>query len=674
MDYDFAGCWVNRTPKDFNGGTCTECHCFIEETIDAKTPKYFIKGAFPADAKTRIGEAIATWSAVASDTPGLTTGIEFAETSTESSADVVIEWINRSGSGCGGSTLSFNRIEIDSSINWSFEKDPANIASPNSEFHFLSIMLHEFGHILSLDHTSDNGLMEPSVGVPSVCNAGSQQGQLCDSAQKVIDCTSDGGTCVGACGSSNQYTRYFTGLDGGAVEGVRDGYSIPVSSGLMVLLDRTGSMTVIRASTGNSRCHDALQLAKQDVQSFFTANGKSTNASAAVWTFTDSGPTNLTGGFATETAATAVLNSLTPEGCSGMTPLAEAICGASDALNNAFPLSGSPVNRVLAISSDGGENNSDGECAGPSSSSGPPYSIGSWQRKVSDKVIGQNLVMTRFWGSVTRRVDPETGEDVLPKSISSDFFASLTEQTGGVLQSVDDSDALPSSFYDVGLFRDGFESGDTRAWSLPPTSGGGLSNGVAKTGLSNPAGSSTLFSMSVPENAADLTFTLAGGGGDADLYVRFGSAPSTADYDCRSWNIGNDETCTIPSPQAGTYYVLVRADSNSWNASLTGSFTSCGDTFTATNLSASTGEEIRYTFYVNGCADTATFTTNGANGDADLYVQFGSPPTTLSYDCRGYSGSSNETCTFTPSQAGAYHIMIRAYSTFSGLSFTATYE
>ena len=232
---------------------------------------------------------------------------------------------------------------------------------------------------------------------------------------------------------------------------------------------------------------------------------------------------------------------------------------------------------------------------------------------------------------------------------------------------------MPPSFYDVGLFSDGFESGDTRAWSSP-ASGGALSNGVARTGITNPAGGATLFFMTVPENAADLTFTLAGGTGDADLYVRFGTPPTTADYDCRSWSAGNNETCSIPSPQAGTYYVLVHAFSASSNARLTGSFSVCGNTFTAMNLSASTGGEIRYTFNVNGCADRATFTTTGPNGDADLYVKFGSPPTTSSYDCVGFSGSSNETCTFTPPQAGTYHVLIHAYSTFSGVRFTATYD
>ncbi len=45
--------------------------------------------------------------------------------------------------------------------------------------------------------------------------------------------------------------------------------------------------------------------------------------------------------------------------------------------------------------------------------------------------------------------------------------------------------------------------------------------------------------------------------GDADLYVRLGSPPTTWVYDCRSENIGNNETCVLSHPAAGTYYILV---------------------------------------------------------------------------------------------------------------------
>ena len=52
---------------------------------------------------------------------------------------------------------------------------------------------------------------------------------------------------------------------------------------------------------------------------------------------------------------------------------------------------------------------------------------------------------------------------------------------------------------------------------------------------------------------------ISGGSGDADLYVRQGSAPTDTTYTCRPYLSGNSETCTINSPAAGTWYVRVKA-------------------------------------------------------------------------------------------------------------------
>lgn len=56
-----------------------------------------------------------------------------------------------------------------------------------------------------------------------------------------------------------------------------------------------------------------------------------------------------------------------------------------------------------------------------------------------------------------------------------------------------------------------------------------------------------------------MRFQIAGGTGDADLYVRFGAAPTTATYDCRPYLGGNNETCEFDPSQAGNYYVMINA-------------------------------------------------------------------------------------------------------------------
>jgi Zn-dependent metalloprotease len=63
--------------------------------------------------------------------------------------------------------------------------------------------------------------------------------------------------------------------------------------------------------------------------------------------------------------------------------------------------------------------------------------------------------------------------------------------------------------------------------------------------------------------------------------------------------------------------------------------------------------------------------TAGADPDADLYVRFGSNPTTSSYACRSIGPDSNESCVVNSPAAGTWHIGIYAWSTYSNLSVSA---
>ena len=93
-----------------------------------------------------------------------------------------------------------------------------------------------------------------------------------------------------------------------------------------------------------------------------------------------------------------------------------------------------------------------------------------------------------------------------------------------------------------------------------------------------------------------------------------------------------------------------------------------------TNLSGGTGEELRYVMNVPADATDLTFTMSGGSGDADLYVRFGDLPDTATYDCRPYTSGNNETCTFAAPQEGAYHVMVRGFSSFSGVDLVGDYQ
>ncbi|MCU7931713.1 MAG: S8 family serine peptidase [Candidatus Thiodiazotropha sp. (ex Codakia rugifera)] len=84
-----------------------------------------------------------------------------------------------------------------------------------------------------------------------------------------------------------------------------------------------------------------------------------------------------------------------------------------------------------------------------------------------------------------------------------------------------------------------------------------LQNGIPETGLFGEAGAMLRFAIDIPIDANDLSFTLNGGNGDADLYVQFATEPSLHSYDCRPYLYGNAERCRIRSPQPGRYYVML---------------------------------------------------------------------------------------------------------------------
>jgi xanthomonalisin len=77
----------------------------------------------------------------------------------------------------------------------------------------------------------------------------------------------------------------------------------------------------------------------------------------------------------------------------------------------------------------------------------------------------------------------------------------------------------------------------------------------------------------VPSGATNLKFQITGGSGDADLYVRLNSAPTTSSYSCRPYLSGNNESCTWSAPTPGTYHVRIRAYTTFSGVTLTPSFT-----------------------------------------------------------------------------------------------------
>ena len=149
------------------------------------------------------------------------------------------------------------------------------------------------------------------------------------------------------------------------------------------------------------------------------------------------------------------------------------------------------------------------------------------------------------------------------------------------------------------------------------TTGGALTNGVAKA-ISGAAGSSQVWTLAVPAGATGLKFVSAGGSGDADMYVKFGSAPTTTSFDCKSEGGTNAETCNIATAQAGTYHVLIKGYSAFSGATLTGSYTAGGGGGSTQTYTNSTDYNIPDN---NNTGITSTITVSGRSGNAPSNTQ-----------------------------------------------------
>jgi hypothetical protein len=197
------------------------------------------------------------------------------------------------------------------------------------------------------------------------------------------------------------------------------------------------------------------------------------------------------------------------------------------------------------------------------------------------------------------------------------------------------------------------------------------------TGLSDVTGGQKFFKLAVPAGQSTLTFTTSGGTGDVDLYTKLGARPTTSVYDCRPFISGNSETCTVNAPAAGTYYVMLNGYAAYSGVTLTGTYSSAPDVPVLTNgqavaISGASGS-LQYWKINVPAGKRLTISISSGTGDADLYTRFGAKPTTATYLCRPYLNGNNETCTVASTSAGDYYIMVRAFTTYSGVTLMASY-
>ena len=208
-----------------------------------------------------------------------------------------------------------------------------------------------------------------------------------------------------------------------------------------------------------------------------------------------------------------------------------------------------------------------------------------------------------------------------------------------------------------------------------PPGGGTLTNGVPETGLSGASGSSTFYTLDVPAGASDLVFQMSGGTGDADLYVRFGSPPTTSTYDCRPYLNGNNETCTFASPSTGTYHVMLQGFSAYSGVTLTGSFTTgggspCPGCEEYTGSLTGTGDwdaQPNGTYYFSSAGTHQGFLEGPGSADFDLFL-YRWNGSSWAQVAASESANSSEDITYNGS-SGYYYWRITSYSGSGSYTF-----
>ncbi|MCG8429447.1 MAG: M12 family metallopeptidase [Chromatiales bacterium] len=169
-----------------------------------------------------------------------------------------------------------------------------------------------------------------------------------------------------------------------------------------------------------------------------------------------------------------------------------------------------------------------------------------------------------------------TGGSVTPSSqtVNSGATASFTVTADNNYNVDNVGGTCPAGSWNTSTYTTGaIASNCSVSFSFTAISTQQLQNGTPLTGLSGAQNSSAYYALDVPSGASNLIIGTSGGSGDVDLYVRFGSHPSTNSHDCAPYLNGNSETCTFSTPLVGTYYILLNGYTSYSNVTLTASYT-----------------------------------------------------------------------------------------------------
>lgn len=173
----------------------------------------------------------------------------------------------------------------------------------------------------------------------------------------------------------------------------------------------------------------------------------------------------------------------------------------------------------------------------------------------------------------------------------------------------------------------------------PPPPVTDLNNGDTVSNLSGASGSWDYYRVTLGSGDSNLVVTMSGGTGDADLYTRFGAAPTTGTYDCRPYSAGNNENCSYATTQNGEYWIGIRGYSSYSGVSLNVTWDSAG---------SNTPPTASFTSSTSGL--TANFTDTSSDSDGSI--------TDWSWDFGDGNSSSSQNPSHTYAASGTYTVTL----------------
>ncbi|TQV87749.1 collagenase [Aliikangiella coralliicola] len=175
--------------------------------------------------------------------------------------------------------------------------------------------------------------------------------------------------------------------------------------------------------------------------------------------------------------------------------------------------------------------------------------------------------------------------------------------------------------------------------------------------------------------------------GTAIVFDSSGSSDPDGSISSYSWNFGDGSSGTGANPShsyntAGSYNVTLTVTDNQGATSTASALVTVTEVdpnalqngVPKTGLAASQNDDLRFYIDVPAGATNLVVKINGGSGDADLYTRFNAEPTDSDYNCRPWVNGNTETCTEPSPGAGRWHVRVKGYNTFSGLTLTASFD